>query len=104
MDRLTEAFQALGAHITRHGHRGSENGINEVAADLGMVREDLSEDNTLEVEWKLFDGDDALTLSYVAHAMVEFGNPFREHYSLERSGSVSDLSEWSFADGECEAA
>lgn len=98
-DKLTQAFVALGSHITMNGQNGPNNGIDEVAAGLGMIKEDNSDGFSIETEWKLFDGEDALTLSYVAEAVEEDDDPVREHYRLERSGSIEDVSEWSYSDG-----
>jgi hypothetical protein len=102
MDKLEEAFSSLAAHISLHAKNGPNNGFVEVAKDLGMSVDDLSDGNDINYALTM-DGTKTgtLTLKYLM-VPVPDEDPIEEHYSLELSGrgSKSRARVWKFLDGE----
>ncbi len=101
MDKLEEASNALAAHIKLHGKNGPDNGFIEVATDLGMELEDLSDGSDIHQVLSLAEGESKLTLIYLMVPVAE-EDPLEENYWLELSGagSASHAKVWHFKDGE----
>ncbi|KAA9011293.1 hypothetical protein F4U94_20955 [Sphingobium limneticum] len=102
MDKLEEAFSALAAHISLHAKNGPFNGFVEVAKDLGMSMEDLSDGSDINYALSM-DGKKTgtLTLNYLL-VPVDEDEPSPEHYKLELTGrgSKDRARTWQFLDGE----
>ncbi|WP_022684112.1 hypothetical protein [Sphingobium bisphenolivorans] len=101
MDRLEEAYAALAAHIDIHGKKGPYNGIEEIAADLGMNKVDMSDADDIHFAYRLNQTGAKLTLIYLLVPAPE-GQPIEENYWLELSGRgpASHAKVWHFSDGE----
>lgn len=102
MDKLEEAFNALAAHIDIHAKTGPCNGFVEVAKDLGMSMDDMSDGSDIHYALTM-DGKKSGKLSLI-YLMVPVGDddPIQENYWLELSGrgSNSHAKVWKFLDGE----
>lgn len=101
MDKLEEAFGALSAHVELHGKNGPQNGFIEVATDLGMELEDLSDGSDIHQFLSLREREAKLTLIYLMVPVAE-DQPIEENYWLELSGRGSDshAKVWHFKDGQ----
>ncbi|BBF70102.1 hypothetical protein [Sphingomonas bisphenolicum] len=100
MDKLEEAFTALAAHIDLHAPKGPFNGFVEVAKDLGMEMEDLSDGSDIHQVLSMGHGEGKLTLIYLL-VPVDEDEPLDENYWLELSGrgARSHAKVWHFKDG-----
>lgn len=100
MDRLEEAFNALIAHIDKHGHNGPLNGYDVIAIELGMTMEDVSDGNDIDQSFEMFEEGGTIALSYFLEPSFSDDQPVKESYrlTLSRTGAASVEQAWQYED------
>ena len=100
MDRLEEAFNALVAHIEKHGHKGPLNGYDVIAVELGMNMEDLSDGSDIDQSFEMVDDSGTIALTYFLEPSFSDDQPVKESYrlTLTRTGAASIERKWEYED------
>lgn len=101
MDRLEEAFNALAAHIDKHGHKGPANGYDVIAIELGLNMEDQSDGSDIDQSFEMVEDGGSIAFSYFLLPAFEDDQAVEETYrlSLTRSDAVKEEREWRYLDG-----
>lgn len=100
MDRLEEAFNALAAHVDKHGHKGPLNGYDVIAVELGMTLEDVSDGSDIDQSFEMVEDGGTIALSYFLEPSFSDDQPVKESYrlTLTRTGTASIERTWEYED------